>query len=162
MNSLDEPAPRTGTPRPAFVVERSIGFQLRRLTNLLSAEVERRMEPLGLTDAQWKPLLRLLIDPPGSAAGLARMCHLDTGGLTRLLDRLEAKGLCQRERSQEDRRVMNIALTPEGRAVAERIPAILSEVQAQLLRGFSTQEEEQLRGFLARLYDNTRALSGPS
>lgn len=143
-----------------FQVERSIGFQLRRITTLLGAEVERRMEPLGLTDAQWKPLLRLLLDPPGTAAALARMCHLDAGGLTRLLDRLEAKGLCQRERSLEDRRVVNIALTPEGRAVAERLPAILTGVQDELLAGFSEAEEAQLRDFLARIYANTRAMPG--
>ena len=143
-----------------FQVERSIGFQLRRITTLLGAEVERRMEPLGLTDAQWKPLLRLLLDPPGTAAALARMCHLDAGGLTRLLDRLEAKGLCQRERSLEDRRVVNIALTPEGRAVAERLPAILTGVQDELLAGFSEAEEAQLRDFLARMYANTRAMPG--
>ncbi|WP_416401360.1 MarR family winged helix-turn-helix transcriptional regulator [Alicycliphilus denitrificans] len=143
-----------------FQVERSIGFQLRRITTLLGAEVERRMEPLGLTDAQWKPLLRLLLDPPGTAAALARMCHLDAGGLTRLLDRLEAKGLCQRERSLEDRRVVNIALTPEGRAVAERLPAILTGVQDELLAGFSEAEEALLRDFLARIYANTRAMPG--
>ena len=144
-----------------FEVERSIGFQMRRITVLLGNEIDRRMEPLGLTDAQWKPLLRLLLDPPGTAAALARGCHLDAGGLTRLLDRLQAKGLCRRERSQEDRRVMTIALTPEGRAVAERIPAILAEAQAQLLHGFGADEEERLRGYLARLYINTRALAGP-
>ena len=143
-----------------FQVEQSLGFQLRRISTLLGAEVERRMEPLGLTDAQWKPLVRLLLEPPGTAAGLARMCHLDAGGLTRLLDRLEAKGLCQRERSLEDRRVMNIALTPEGRAVAEQLPAILAGVQRELLAGFDEAEEARLRDFLARIYANTRAMPG--
>ncbi|GAD21132.1 MarR family winged helix-turn-helix transcriptional regulator [Acidovorax sp. MR-S7] len=143
-----------------FEVEQSLGFQLRRIATLLGAEVDRRMEPLGLTDAQWKPLLRLLLDPPGTAAALARVCHLDAGGLTRLLDRLEAKGLCQRERSQEDRRVVNIALTPEGRAVAEQLPAILAGVQRELLAGFDEAEEARLRDFLARIYANTRAMPG--
>lgn len=157
----DGPCPLSDPSLPVpFEVERSIGFQLRRITTLLGAEVERRMEPLGLTDAQWKPLLRLLLDPPGTAAALARMCHLDAGGLTRLLDRLEAKGLCQRERSLEDRRVVNIALTPEGRAVAERLPAILTGVQDELLAGFSEAEEALLRDFLARIYANTRAMPG--
>ncbi len=67
---------------------------------------------------------------------------------------------CQRERSLEDRRVVNIALTPEGRAVAERLPAILTGVQDELLAGFSEAEEAQLRDFLARIYANTRAMPG--
>ena len=143
-----------------FEVEQSLGFQLRRIATLLGAEVDRRMEPLGLTDAQWKPLLRLLLDPPGTATALARMCHLDAGGLTRLLDRLEAKGLCQRERSQEDRRVVHVALTPEGQAVAAQLPALLGEVQDQLLQGFSAEEEAQLRDFLKRIYANVRPPEG--
>lgn len=159
--SADAACPLSDPKLPVpFEIERSIGFQMRRITTLLGYEVERRMEPLGLTDAQWKPLLRLLLDPPGTAAALARMCHLDAGGLTRLLDRLEAKGLCQRERSQEDRRVVHVALTPEGQAVAAQLPALLGEVQDQLLQGFSAEEEAQLRDFLKRIYANVRPPEG--
>lgn len=158
MNSppspLDDPA-----PPPPFEVERSIGLQIRRITTLLGSEVDRRMEPLGLTNAQWKPLLRLLLGTPGTAAALARDCHVDAGGLTRLLDRLQAKGLCRRERSQQDRRVVQIALTPEGRAAAEQLPVILAGVQQQLLQGFGAQEEAQLRDYLARLHANAQALA---
>ena len=99
-----------------FIPENSVGYQMRRIVNLIGTEVERRMEPLGLTDAQWKPLLRLSLEHGNTVAHLARNCHLDAGGMTRLLDRLETKGLCQRERSQEDRRVVHITLTPEGHA----------------------------------------------
>ena len=95
-----------------------------------------------------------------TAAALARMCHLDAGGLTRLLDRLEAKGLCQRERSQEDRRMVHVALTPESQAVAAQLPALLGEMQDQLLQGFSAEEEAQLRDFLKRIYANVRPPEG--
>ena len=64
------------------------------------------------------PLQRLLLDQTGTVAALARLCQLDAGGMTRLLDRLETKGLVRRERSQEDRRVVNLELTDEGRAAA--------------------------------------------
>ncbi|MBS0611313.1 MAG: MarR family transcriptional regulator [Proteobacteria bacterium] len=144
---------------PPFEVERSVGFQMRRITLLLGGEIDRRMEPLGLTDAQWKPLLRLLLGTPGTSAALARDCHMDAGGLTRLIDRLQAKGLCQRERSQQDRRTVHIALTPEGRVAAEQLPVILAELQQQLLQGFSPQEEARLRSYLARIYANTRHLA---
>lgn len=157
--------PHTATPHttPAqptpFQVERSIGFQMRRIATLLGNEVDRRMVPLGLTDAQWKPLLRLLLGAPDTAAALARDCHMDAGGLTRLIDRLQAKGLCRRERSEQDRRVVQIALTPEGRAAAEQLPVMLAGLQQQLLQGFSAQEEAQLRDYLARIFANTCALA---
>ncbi len=161
MNPHPSPPNDPLSPSP-FEPERSIGLQLRRITALLGSEVDRRMEPLGLTNAQWKPLLRLLLGTPGTTAALARDCHADAGGLTRLLDRLESKGLCRRERSQADRRVVHIALTPEGHAAAAQLPAILGGVQQQLLQGFSPQEEALLRDYLARLYANAQALADPT
>jgi DNA-binding MarR family transcriptional regulator len=92
-------------------------------------------------------------------AELARECLLDTGAMTRLLDRLEAKGLCRRVRSLADRRVVNIELTDEGRAAAEQVPHILSRVQNEHLAGFSAAEWEQLKGYLRRILDNAQALA---
>lgn len=146
-------------PQPALhPIEQHLGYQMRRIVTLLGAAIDRQVEPLGLTDAQWKPLLRLLLDQPGTVAALARVCQLDAGGMTRLLDRLEAKGLVRRERSVEDRRVVNLELTDEGRAAAQQLPEVLLGLQQSLLQGFSADEEAQLRGFLARLYINAQAL----
>jgi len=141
---------------PRFVPEDSVGYQMRRIVTLLGLEIERRMEPLGLTDAQWKPLLRLSLQDGATAAHLARLCHLDAGGMTRLLDRLENKGLCQRERSQEDRRVVHIALTPDGQAAAAQIPNQLESVHATALQGFKPAELAQLTDFLQRIYANVQ------
>lgn len=149
---LDRQGP---VPHP---IEQHLGYQLRRIVTLLTAHIDRQVEPLGLTDAQWKPLLRLLLDQTGTVAALARICQLDAGGMTRMLDRLEAKGLVRRERSQEDRRVVNIELTDEGRAAAQQLPDVLQSMQRSMLQGFSAEEEAQLRGFLARLYGNALAL----
>lgn len=150
----DTSASRNTSPR--FVPEDSVGYQMRRIVTLIGLEIERRMEPLGLTDAQWKPLLRLSLQDGATAAHLARLCHLDAGGMTRLLDRLENKGLCQRERSQEDRRVVHIALTPDGQAAAAQIPNQLENVHALALQGFKPTELAQLTDFLQRIYANVQ------
>jgi len=143
-----------------FLIEESVGYLVRRIVTLVGGEIERRMEPLGLTDAQWKPLLRLYLDRGNTVAALARGCALDAGGMTRLLDRLEAKGLCRRSRSVEDRRVVNLELTPEGTAAAEQIPAILESVHAVAAQGFSADEHRLLCGFLARILDNVQPFGG--
>lgn len=165
MTSLASPATAVfegslpDSPQPApHPIEQHLGYQMRRIVTLLGAGVDRQVEPLGLTDAQWKPMLRLLLDQPGTVAALARVCQLDAGGMTRMLDRLEAKGLVRRERSVEDRRVVNLELTEDGRAAAQQLPGVLQGLQQSLLQGFSADEEAQLRGFLARLYTNAQAL----
>lgn len=141
--------------------EESVGYLMRRVLALVAQEVERELETSDLTNAQWVPLFKLSIGKVSTVAELARDCHLDAGAMTRLLDRLEAKGLCRRVRSVADRRVVNIELTDAGRAAAEGIPAVLSRVQNAHLAGFSVQEFEALKGFLRRILANAQNTSIP-
>jgi DNA-binding MarR family transcriptional regulator len=135
----------------------SVGYLMRRILSAVASAVERELESTGLTHAQWIPLFKLAVHPGGATvAELARLCELDAGAMTRLLDRLEAKGLCQRERSSEDRRVVRLALTEQGKAVAEQIPVALSRVQNAYLAGFSREEWLLLKSFLSRILDNAQ------
>jgi len=131
---------------------------MRHIINAVSLEVERELEPSGLTNAQWVPLFKLYLGSATTVAELARECRLDAGGMTRLLDRLEGKGLLRRVRSSEDRRVVNLELTDEGRDAAKKIPAVLCRVQNAYLRGFSHEEWQLLRNLLRRVHDNAVAI----
>lgn len=163
-----EPAAEAGSPAPAAAVEfyrpeaynpdDSIGYLMRRSISHLAQQVERAMEPNGLTNAQWVPLFKLYLGQAETVAELARSCEMDAGAMTRLLDRLEAKGLCRRQRSLEDRRVVRLALTEEGREAAREIPVVLSRVQNSLLTGFTTDEWQLLKSFLRRLLENAQNL----
>ncbi len=129
----------------------SVAYLMRRILTLTAHAVERELASTGLTNAQWVPLFKLHMGQASTVAELARECDLDTGAMTRMLDRLEAKQLCRRERSLEDRRVVNLVLTDSGRVAAKRIPVVLSRVQNAHLAGFSRDEWELLRTFLQRI-----------
>ncbi|MBE7940748.1 MULTISPECIES: MarR family transcriptional regulator [Ramlibacter] len=147
------PVPAFYDPR-TYRPEESVGYLMRQILDRVADAVEDELEPEGLTNSQWLPLVKMLMGSNMTVAELARQCRLDVGGMTRMLDRLEAKGLVRRERSQTDRRVVNLALTPEGRERAQKIPAVLCGVQNNHLRGFSKDEWELLRGLLRRILDN--------
>lgn len=138
--------------------DESVGYLMRRILSAVSIEVEHELEPTGLTNAQWLPLLKLYMGSASTVAELARGCQLDAGAMTRLLDRLEAKGLVRRVRSSEDRRVVNLELTAEGRTAAKRIPAVLCGVQNAHLQGFTQQEWQTLKSLLRRILDNAQAI----
>ena len=144
-----------------YVAEDSVGYLMRRVLNAVVQEIERQLEPKDLTNAQWVPLFKLNTGQASAVAELARECHLDGGAMTRTLDRLEAKGLCQRVRSVADRRVVHIELTDVGRAAAAGIPAVLSRVQNAHLASFSVEEFETLKGFLRRILGNAQTQSIP-
>lgn len=136
----------------------SVGFMMRRIVNHLSREVDRELEPLGLTNAQWVPMLKLHLGCGSTVAELARESDLDAGSMTRLLDRLEAKQLCRRVRSVDDRRVVHIELTPTGTEAARQIPAVLSRVQNAHLAGFSNEEWQTLKSLLRRVLGTAQTL----
>jgi len=116
--------------------------------------IDRDMAPLDLTAMQWRPLVMIYLGRADTAAELARLADIDTGAMTRTLDRLEAKGLLRRVRSQEDRRVVKLELTDAGRETAAKTPAVLAQMLNQHLRGFDVAEVAQLRHFLLRMLAN--------
>lgn len=140
-----------------YCADDSVGYLMRRVLVAITQAADRRLEPDGLTHTQWGPLFMLRNCRASTVAELARELQTDPGAMTRLLDRLEAKGLCRRDRSTEDRRVVRIALTPEGDAAAARVPGVLAQVMNQTLSGFSRAEWESLKGMLLRMLANAEA-----
>jgi DNA-binding MarR family transcriptional regulator len=132
----------------------SVGYLMRRILASVQAAADRELEPQGLTHAQWVPLFKLYLGHASTAAELAAACDLDAGAMTRTLDRLEAKGLVRRVRSESDRRVVKIELTEEGKVSGQAIPDALCGVLNAHLRGFTTEEWELLKSFLHRMLEN--------
>ncbi len=132
----------------------SVGYLMRRVLLALTQDTDKRLEPHGLTHAQWGPLFMMHKAGSATVAELARELQMDPGAMTRLLDRLEAKGLCKRVRSTDDRRVVNLALTSEGERAAAKVPVALAEVMNAHLSGFSKAEWQALKGLLQRMLDN--------
>ncbi len=81
-----------------------------------------------------------------AAAGMAR-----AGGLTQHADRLEAAGLIRRERDADDRRIIRLCLTPEGLELAERIFAVRSAQEQELLAGLGAADRRRLSALLGAL-----------
>lgn len=138
--------------------DESLGYLMRRIISLVGLGIDHQMEPTGLTNAQWVPLLKLYMGKASTVAELARVCELDAGSMTRLLDRMEAKNLCRRVRSSDDRRVVNLELTDAGRAAARSIPEILCRVHNEHLEGFTVEEWQVLKGYLRRILDTALKL----
>jgi DNA-binding MarR family transcriptional regulator len=95
--------------------------------------------------------MRMRTSGGSTVAELARWLQVDAGAMTRLLDRLEKKGLCKRVRSTADRRVVQVELTAEGEAAIAEVPAVLADVMNAHLAGFSNSEWQTLRTYLQRM-----------
>lgn len=138
---------------------RSLGQEavlgLMRTTDFVRRGIARILEPFDVTPQQYN-VLRIL-----RGAGEQGLPTLEIGdrmveqapGITRLLDRLEAKGLVTRKRCPEDRRQVLCWLTPEGRDLVERLDEPVDRADASALEMLSEGEKREL----IRLLDRVRA-----
>lgn len=137
-----------------YCAEESVGYMMKRIMMSVVFQADKRLDAHGLTSAQWGPLMRLKTTGGSTVAELARWLNVDAGAMTRLLDRLEKKGLCKRVRSTEDRRVVQVELTADGTTAIAEVPAVLAEVLNGHLAGFSKTEWQALRTYLQRMLEN--------
>lgn len=129
----------------------SIGFLVKRCGGLMSQLAERRFAEERVSFTQWMVIANLGRFERLTATELsAQTCH-DMGALTRIVDDLEAEGLVRRERTERDRRVVEIALTPEGRRYLEVGKHIVVELLNSLTAPFSREELETLIALLQRM-----------
>lgn len=122
---------------------------------------DKRLAPLELSAAQWAVMASLAAgSEPKSAADLCKGISYDAGAMTRMLDRLESKGLLRRRRSADDRRLVHLELTEEGKAAYPRIRELSMTVANRLLHGFSRAEARQLESLLTRMLENASGHEG--
>lgn len=134
-----------------FSCHQSLGYLTRRVQNLTTPHAEAIFADQDLTFTQWIALMGLREGVAETSADLARHLNHDTGATTRLVDQLEERGFVKRQRSKSDRRVVKLALTPQGRAVAKmHVPPIV-DFWNRMTDELSQQEIKQLIGLTTRL-----------
>ncbi|HCF17642.1 MAG TPA: MarR family transcriptional regulator, partial [Rhodospirillum rubrum] len=133
---------------------RNIARHLIDIGTELRAAIDRRSIPLGISGPQWVVLVRIASGVDTSAAELCRTIGYDSGSMTRMLDRLEKRGLIYRRRSIEDRRVVRLSLTDLGKELYPQLTPIAIETLNHVLKGFTPEEADILMGLLDRILAN--------
>ncbi|MEM6799428.1 MAG: MarR family transcriptional regulator [Planctomycetota bacterium] len=80
------------------------------------------------------------------------MVH-ETPAMTGLIDRLEADGLVERERSVEDRRMVYVKLCRKGKALVDRLDQPVADLHAEFVAGLSQKEQTALEALLLKVRD---------
>lgn len=133
-----------------FRLTQSVGFAINKARNLLVLELDAALKELDISSQQMGILFSLANGVAATPFELSKLLGVDTGLMTRMLDKLEDKGLLQRSRSLEDRRVVNLTLTKKGQEIAARIPEIAPAVLNAHLKNFTKAEFEELRRLLRK------------
>jgi DNA-binding MarR family transcriptional regulator len=145
----------------SYQPRRGVGHLLSRVrTEMLAAldkalEADAELSALEISSAQFIVIAALaLAESAKSASDLCRGISYDAGAMTRMIDRLESKGLIRRNRRADDRRVVYVELTEAGSHAYPRMREVSMRVVNRFLRGFSQVEARQLEGYLTRMLEN--------
>ncbi len=133
-----------------FVFEDSLGYLISKLRGFMHMALDEQVADLDISAAQAVVLLRISRNPDVPAATLCRFGGYDTGAMTRMLDKLEDKGLLSRSRSETDRRVVHLQLSEAGRHLCEQLPERFCSVGNMLMSDFQEGEIEQLKLMLRK------------
>ena len=130
-------------------------------TRAVEAHALRSIDALGICRSDFAILEVLLHKGPQPIHAIGKKILLTSGSLTTAVDRLEKKGLVERQWEHDDRRVCEVHLTPDGRRLITRAfrnhAVTLESAAAGLTRG----ERAQLLGLLKKLGFYAQSLPGP-
>lgn len=135
----------------SYHMEDSVGYLLSRARALLGKSLDAALAGCGITHAQAAILLMLASGKYETAADMVRETYTDAASMTRMLDRLQKRGLIERLPHAGDRRQMHLKLTQEGQALAARLPPILTGVLNAQFAGFSAEEVGFLKSLLRKM-----------
>ena len=131
-------------------LDNQVCFALYSASNAMSRAYQPLLKALDLTYLQYIVMMVLWEEKEINVKALGAKTHLDSGTLTPLLKRLEAKGYVLRTRSAEDERVRVITLTPTGVELKEQAQTVpvemlcLSKMNEDELKSLKDQCEQLL------------------
>jgi DNA-binding MarR family transcriptional regulator len=137
-----------------YRVEGSVGYLLGRARTKLAKSLDVALVEHGITHAQGSILLMLSTGKYETAADLVRELYIDSASMTRMIDRLEKRGLLFRVRRDDDRRIASLRLTEAGQELARQLPQVYVTVLKRNFVGFSAEELGMLSGLLRKFLAN--------
>ncbi|MBV6288082.1 MarR family winged helix-turn-helix transcriptional regulator [Pseudomonas aegrilactucae] len=129
----------------------TIGMLLGRAALVKDRILDSHLQAFGITAAQFKVLIIVAQYGVDTPAEVCRFLSLDSGSMTRMLDRLEHKGLIVRSRCPQDRRQVRLELTPDGHVLAEQLPQIGASAMNELVGVLAPDELQTLEKILAKV-----------
>jgi MarR family transcriptional regulator, lower aerobic nicotinate degradation pathway regulator len=135
------------------------GYHIRRLQQIAVAVFLQETEAHGVTPVQYAALHAVAQAPGVDQRTLARSIGLDTSTLAGVIDRLESRGLMQRNASPDDKRVRLLSLTADGGRLLSDIEPAMLRAQERMLEPLPKKERAEFMRMLRVLVSANNELS---
>jgi DNA-binding MarR family transcriptional regulator len=145
-----------------FDPDRSLGVLISDVAKLLRRSFDRRLQSLGLTQAQWRAIINIARTEGMSQTALAECLEIQPITVGRLIDRMESAGWVERRGHPLDRRAVQLYLTPKSQPILDEIHARASELTAECVAGLAGTAQKQLLDHMQRIKQNLAAAEAKS
>ena len=141
-------------------VDRGFGVLLTETARMFRKLLDRRLQPLGLSRAQWSVLAILAHRDGLSQSQLAEILEVEKTTTGRLVDQVEKRGWVERRPIPGDRRLWGVYLTEQARPLIGEVERIVLNTRLDVLDGLSPTQQRDLSGALLAVKASlTKALS---
>ena len=131
-----------------------VGYLIGDVSRMIRTVYDRRVEPLGLTRAQWRVMTRLNRLESCTQTELATELEIEKPTLGKLIERLESKGWVERRADENDARSKRLFLTAAARPLLTEMAGLADEVIEGVFAGIGADKSAQLRETLSRIKGN--------
>jgi DNA-binding MarR family transcriptional regulator len=131
-----------------------VGYLIGDVSRMIRTVYDRRVEPLGLTRAQWRVMTRLNRLESCTQTELATELEIEKPTLGKLIERLESKGWVERRVDENDARSKRLFLTAAARPLLTEMAGLADEVIEGVFAGIGADKSAQLRETLSRIKGN--------
>ena len=132
----------------------SLGFVISDVARLIRRNFNRRVQHLGLTQAQWQVLAHLSRNEGIRQIQLADVLDMQPISVARIIDRMAAAGWVERRPDPADRRAVNLYLAPKANPILTQMWQHGAETRQQALQQIPAAQQEQLLQLLLTMREN--------
>ena len=144
---------KRGKPTEAAFVDDYLPALLAQASHLISGEFHRIVTAKGFTVSDWRVLASLDGAEPMSIGALARLTTMKQPTLTRVVDRLQARGHVRRIAHESDRRITLIQITPGGDKLVAGLIDMAKEHEHRVLEPFGLARSNELKKTLKQMIE---------
>ena len=134
-----------------FYAQRCVGYGY---AEVLRLHCEERGKPYVITPSQWGALSLLIVQDGMTIGAMSQNRGVDPPAATGIITRLEQTGLVERRHNREDRRIVKVYLTDEGRDISNTLVSVVEQFEQSLKRGFAEGELDRFETQLQQIISN--------
>jgi len=121
---------------------------------VLRTHCQERSKPYVVSPPQWGALSLLLVQDGMTIGIMSQKRGVDAPAATGIITRLEQIGLVERRHDREDRRVVKVYLTAEGRDISQTLVSVVEDFEQNMKHGMAPGELDRFLGQLQQLIAN--------